>query len=138
MAVLDLAMIRFFFSLAAALHQRWCRVRVTAHRGYFLNNPEQQLFITVTNLSPTREVEVVRVWITGSPTVEALSQLLPKRLKIEERWETWVPISAIGALDLPHAELRARVRLSNGKEIRSRQNTDVAPIGYVPGTSPHQ
>jgi hypothetical protein len=138
MIVLDLAMIRYLVSLASSLHQSWRRVRVTAHRGYFLNNPNQQLFITITNLSRSREVEVVRVWITGSSTVEVLSQPLPKRLKTDERWETWVPISAISASDLPYAELRARVLLSSGKEIRSRHNTKVAPIGYVPGTSPHQ
>ena len=138
MTALDLAIIRFLVSLVATLHQQWCRVRVTAHRAYFLKNPDQHLFITVTNLSPSREVEVVRVWITGTPTVEVLSQPLPKRLKTDERWETWVTISAISAFDLPHAELCARVCLSNGKEIRSKQNTKVAPIGYVPGTSPHQ
>jgi len=138
MTALDLAIIRFLVSLAATFHQRWSRVHVTAHRAYFVNDPTQQLFITVTNLSPSREVEVVGVWIAGSPALEVLSQPLPKRLKTDERWETWIPISAISALDLPYAELRARVRLSNGKEIRSRQNKKVAPIGHVPGTSPHQ
>jgi hypothetical protein len=138
MTALYVAIVRFLVSLAATLHQRSSRIRVTAHRAYFLNSTEQQLFITVTNLSPRREVEVVRVWISGPPTVEVLSQPLPKRLKTDETWETWVSISAISAFDLPYAELRARVRLSNGKEIRSIQNTKIAPIGYVPGTSRQQ
>ena len=137
MTALYVAILRFLLSLVAALHQGWCRVRVTAHRAYFLGNPDQQLFITVTNLSPKREVEVVRVWIASLPTIEALSQPLPKRLKTEESWETWVPISALSAFDLPYAEVRARVRLSNGKEFRSRPNAKVAPVGYVPGTSRH-
>jgi len=138
MDALLVAVVKFLSSLAATLHQGWCRVRVTAHRAYFLGSPDQQLFISVTNLSPKREVEVVRVWIASLPAIEVLSQPLPKRLKTEESWETWVPISALSTFDLPYAEVRARVRLSNGKEFRSRQNTKVAPVGYVPGASHHQ
>src|SRR6266581_2814184 len=101
MTALYVAVAKYLLSLAATLHQGLCRVRVTAHRAYFLNNPDQQRFITVTNLSPKREVEVVRVWIAGFPTIEVLSQPLPKRLKTDESWETWVSISILGAFDLP-------------------------------------
>lgn len=55
-------------------------------------------FINVTNMSLTREVEVTHVWFDCSPEVDVFrsERPLPKRLKVDETWETWVLAS-----DLP-------------------------------------
>jgi len=92
-------------------------------------------FIKVTNLSFTREVEIDRIWFTTVPTIEVLAQPLPKRLRPDELWETWEPVSSLPNLELPYAEYRVRVRLTSGKEVPSRAGRSVAPRGYVAGTS---
>ena len=134
MSPIALAVVRLVLSAVAWVVQLWRRVRVTVHRGYFAGNPDQQFFVTVTNLSSKREVEVVRVWFDSVPSIEALANPLPRRLKTDESWATWAPVSSFAPLELPYAEVRGRVRLSSGKVIRSRANRDVAPMGYVPGT----
>ena len=121
-------------STVAWLYQSWRRVRVTVHRGYLEGNPEQLLFLNITNLSSKREVEVTRVWFAAVPTMEVLARPLPQRLKTDESWETWAPVSALSPLDLPYAEVLGRVRLSSGKIVRSRPTRNVAPMGYVPGS----
>jgi hypothetical protein len=136
MSAIVIGAVQIALSAIAWLAQLWRRVGVTVHRGYFAGNSEQQFFVTVTNLSSKREVEVVRVWFDSVPSIEALPNPLPRRLRTDESWATWVPVSAFSPLELPYAEVRARVRLSSGKVIRSRANRDVAPAGYVPGTGP--
>jgi hypothetical protein len=133
MADILLLVAKPFASLVAFIYQSWRRVRVTVHRAYMQGNPQQLFFVTVTNLSRNREVEIVRVWFTSVPSVEVLAQPLPRRLKTDESWATWVSVDAIDAIDLPYAESRFRVRLSSGKDVPSRANPDPAPVGYIPG-----
>jgi hypothetical protein len=124
-------------SLATAVVQGWRKVRVTVHRGYLVGSSDEQLFINVTNLSPKREVEVIRVWFATSPNVEVFNPArpLPKRLRCDESWETWTPVSQLPSLDLPYAGRKARVQLSSGKTISSMDRKDVPPYGNVPGGS---
>jgi len=56
---------------------------------------------------------------------------LPARLRPDETFETWVPVEAVP--DVPRVEWLGRVRLSNGKIVKSRLNKDVPPVGYVAG-----
>lgn len=124
-------------SLANSIVQSWRRVRVTVHRGYFVGSSDEQFFINVTNLSPKREVEVTRVWFATSPDVEVFNPArpLPKRLRCDESWETWIPVSQLPSLDIPYVGRRARVQLSSGKTISSIDRKNVPPYGNVPGGS---
>jgi hypothetical protein len=93
-------------------------------------------FINVTNISLNREVEITHAWFDCSPQVHVLrpERPLPKRLKADETWETWV-----AARDFPPEVTEeaiynlARVRLSTGKKYRSARNTTVPSYGTVPG-----
>lgn len=138
MEALFVALMRTGLSVLASLHERWRNVRVTVHRGYLQGDSREQFFITVTNLSPKREVEVTRVWFAVTPTVEAMAKPLPQRLKPDESWATYVTVASLPMLELPYAEVRARARLSSGNEIRSRATKDPAPYGYIPGATHRQ
>jgi hypothetical protein len=59
--------------------------------------------------------------------------LLPKRLKPDETWETWVEVNRIPSELHEDAYTLARVRLSTGKIIESAKNTEVPESGIVPG-----
>ena len=111
------------------------RLRVLVHRAFFSGNPEPYYFINVTNLSRNREIEIVNIWFETTPPtfVRNPRRTLPKRLKVDETWETW-----IAAKDLPQDPDRiyklCRFKLSNGKVVTSRQNKKVSAEGTVPGT----
>jgi len=123
------------------------RIRVRAHRAAFFRGTEDAatsvrtmsaqrlpcLFINVTNLSPRREVEITHVWVATEPQVQVLnpSRPLPARLRLDESWETWIELSRLPAVpdELEHL---ARIRLSNGKVLKSRRG-DPPPAGFVPG-----
>ena len=112
------------------------RVRVLVHRATFESNGQPAFFINVTNVSRNREVEITHVYFDlGTRHVAALqpARKLPRRLKSDEVWETWV-----FARELP-TELGdelyslARVRLSTGSVVSSRQNRSVPERGAIPG-----
>lgn len=62
------------------------RVRVTMHRAAFIESGREAFFITVTNLSQSREVELSHVWIASEPKVffDRPDRALPHRLKSDE------------------------------------------------------
>lgn len=121
-------------SLVATAIQRARKVRVTVHLGYLQGNVACY-FVNVTNLSPSRDVEITRVWFATTPKLEVLNleRLLLKRLRPDESWETWVPVDQVPQFDRPYAGTRARVQLSSGKAVRSINRRDVPPFGIVPG-----
>ena len=118
------------------------RVRVKVHRAFPLegnaHGPECY-YVNVTNLSHSREVEVTHVWLECSSKIYVLppERPLPKRLKGDETWETWVPASKV-PLDWNRDKVYtlARVRISSGKVFRSKLNRDVPSLGIVPGDPP--
>jgi hypothetical protein len=92
-------------------------------------------FINVTNVSRPRDVELTHVWFDTTPQLTAIQaqRPLPKRLKPDEAWETWVEIDRIPTnLGESVFEL-ARARLSNGTVIKSKKNKDVPSVGTIPG-----
>ena len=121
--------------LLAKMLQAVRHVRVTVHRGYLGDTPEQMVFINVTNLSPSRDIEVIRVWFATAPSIEVSNphRPLPKRLRIDESWETWTTLGNFSPLDVPYAETLGRVELSSGKVFRSIARKTVASHGPVPG-----
>ena len=111
------------------------RLRVEVHKAYFLGNAEECIFVTVTNLSRERELVITHVFFECEPQVHVLrpERLLPKRLKPEEPWETWIKTAALPAQERERAHLLARVRLSNGRVVKSKAAKNVPSVGAVPG-----
>ena len=111
-------------------------VRVLCHRAFLLPKGPECYFINVTNLSLQRDTEITHVWIESGDQIPVLnpSRPLPKRLKPEGTWETWIEVERL-PISIREAAFRlARVRLSNGRIINSRRNEDVPIAGYVPGS----
>ena len=92
----------------------------------------------MTNLSRDSDAEVTHIWIEAQPRIHVLNDRrpLPKRLKPQETWETWIEL-----WDLPSELLNDRIyslvraRLSTGMVVESKKNEDVPEQGYVPGQS---
>jgi hypothetical protein len=111
------------------------RVRVTVHRAYFFGGANECLFVNVTNLSRS-DVEITHVWFDFSSGQVALNQpsrTLPKRLKPDESWETWIYRSILPTPRKGDLLTRARVRLSTGEILKSRPNQGVPHTGSIPG-----
>jgi len=119
-----------------ALIQGWRRVRVLVHQQVGgvpvvdLATGIPVVCIKVTNLSPQREVQIEHVWYQGTPQVALLAGL-PARLRLDETWEECIPTDRVA--HIPEVEHAGRVRLSNGKIIRSRPNRNLPPVGRVAG-----
>jgi hypothetical protein len=112
-------------------------IRLTVHRAFFTTTAQECFFVNVTNLSTNREIEVTHIWFDCKPQVSAihLDRMLPKRLKPEETWETWVEVKKIPIEYHFSVYTLARARLSNGKIIKSVANKGVPFSGIVPGGS---
>jgi hypothetical protein len=125
----------WFANQARGWHQWRRHVRVLVHRAFFLPGPPPPwyYFVKVTNLSPRREIEITHIWFDTNPRVDILNPVRPlsARLRLDETFETWVPVTEVP--DVAHVERLVRVRLSSGKIVKSRLNKDVPPVGYVAG-----
>ena len=127
------------------------RVHVKVHRAAFVEDSPfsatrlvlaaspEYYFVNITNVSLSREVEITHIWFDCTPKVYIVrpERPLPKRLKVDETWETWVAASEFSA-DLGDETIfnLARVRLSTGKIYHSQQNKSVPNFGTVPGGNP--
>ena len=110
------------------------KVRVLVHLAYFAGGSEPYYFLKVTNLSPSREVEITHVWFDTDPRVDILlpERPLPKRLRSDETWEVWA--SAADLVRASNVEQLGRVLVTGLKKaVKSRRNTDVPPRGFVAG-----
>jgi hypothetical protein len=90
-------------------------------------------FINATNLS-TRDIEITHVWLECNPDLHIVQpdRVLPKRLKPDETWETWIE-----AYRVPDScgdpQILARARLSTGAVVQSVKNENVPSVGFIPG-----
>jgi hypothetical protein len=111
------------------------RLRLTVHRAFFTASDQECFFVNVTNVSKDREVEITHVWFDCTPQISALQidRQLPKRLKPDETWETWIDVDRIPTELHDIAFTLARARLSTGKIIKSTRNANVPHEGMVPG-----
>ena len=111
-------------------------VRVLCHRAFFLPNGPECYFINVANLSLQRDAEITHVWLDSDEQIHVLnpSRPLPRRLKPEETWETWIEVNTLPLSIREDAYTLARVRLSNGRIMKSKKNEDVPSAGYIPGS----
>ena len=107
-------------TISAALIDRRA-VRLTVHKAY-TNYFQQCYFVNVTNLSRSRELEITHVWFDFDPQVPVMppERRLPKRLRPEEAWATWIPVEQIPVNTLDVFTL-GRIRLSTGKIIASKK-----------------
>lgn len=131
-------MIEFVMKIADLLVSAFLgrrQLRLMVHRAILLDENKECYFINVTNLSHDREIEVTHIWFESDPPVHVLNprRLLPKRLRPDESWETWVEVSQLKHYSNHQVYNLGRARLSTGKIVKSRQNRDVPPIGTVPG-----
>lgn len=111
------------------------RLKLAVHRGYLSTTGRECYFINATNLSRNRDLEITHVWFDSVPQVHALQpeRPLPKRLKPDEAWETWVEVEWLPAAVRDNPYDLARARLSTGRIVRSRRNHEYPPVGSVPG-----
>jgi hypothetical protein len=135
-----LAIIATFLSAASIIVGFFIfrRARVLVHRAFFVGGSEPYFFVNVTNLSQKRDVVVTHVWFDTSPATNVLNpeRPLPKRLTLDEPWETWIPVSSLSGRSDEEVFKLARVKLSNGKVVKSKENKNVHSIGSVPGDEP--
>jgi len=111
------------------------RLRVTVHVGTFVKTNTVCCFINVTNLASS-DVEVTHVWMESSPpTFPATDERpLPRRLKPQESWETWIPLGELVArIESEELYRLGRVRLSTGTVVSSVRNDSVPARGSVAG-----
>ncbi len=126
--------IKLFLNWLLTLFGQRRNVRATVHLATFQTGLVCY-FINVTNLSATREVEITHVYFDTNPQSPVVNpdRPLPKRLKPDESWETWIPIERLPGWVHAKPYQLARVRLSSGKIIKSEQNKNVPETGEVPG-----
>ena len=120
------------------LFSRWGdrrRLQVLVHRAVFTRSDREAYFINVVNVSRDREIEITHVWFDCEPQVPAMQpdRPLPKRLKPDETWETWVEVADLPGHVRDDAYTLARVRLSPGRIVKSSKNESVPESGHVPG-----
>ena len=111
------------------------RVRFTVHRAFFISSGIECFFLNVTNISPKKEIEITHVWFDNKPQIPVLNKdrPLPKRLKPDETWETWIKVAKIPEWILESPYDKARLRISTGRIIKSKKNKNVPETGSVPG-----
>jgi hypothetical protein len=110
------------------------RARVWVHQAYFVGNPEEAYyFVTVSNLSISRDIRITHVWFAADPPVQVLARR-PARLPPTEEWTTYISASSVN--HIPEVERSARVRLTGGKVVRSKPSSGLPDVGYLPGEEP--
>lgn len=111
------------------------KVRLTVHRAFFLRGGQECFFINATNLSRTREVELTHIWLELHSQIPVLhaDRPLPKRLKPDESWETWIQVDTVPEQFHEIIYTLARARLSSGQIVSSEKNEGVPEEGAVPG-----
>jgi hypothetical protein len=127
----------WFADKAVGAQQRRRRIRVLVHRAIFLPRSPEHFFVKVINLSPSREIEITHIWFETQPPFHVLNpeRPLPARLRLDETFETWVPVAALPQTD--KIEHLARVHLSSGRTVKSRLNKRVPLVGNVAGAGSH-
>jgi len=126
-------------SFAVGVYTAWYaanrrRVSVLVHHGFFMGQPSRSFyFVKVTNLSRHRDIVITHVWFATNPPVYLLlaERPLPARLRPDETWEGWADAATLA--DASNVERSGRVRLANGRTVKSLPNKDVPPVGYVAG-----
>jgi serine/threonine protein kinase len=111
-------------------------IRLAVHVAVFVGSTRLGFFINATNLSQSLEREITHIWIEGDPKIHVMNDRrpLPKRLKPQETWETWIDLWQLPQ-DIFNDGLhtRVRARLSTGEVVSAVLNEDVPEQGFIPG-----
>ena len=111
-------------------------VRLLGHIASLVDSLRVALFINATNLSENVDREVTHVWIETSPKIhiENPRRPLPKRLRPQETWETWIELRQLPE-DILNEKLPTlvRARLSTGAVLCGVENASVPESGWIPG-----
>ena|SRR5262249_35733759 len=113
------------------------RLSVRVHRAFF-GTGEECFFVNLTNRSSKRDLEVTHVWFqTDRRQIQVLQaqRPLPVRLKPDQSWETWLPVTVLPEAFRPVALTLVRVRLSSGAVVMSNPNKNVPDYGAVAGSN---
>jgi hypothetical protein len=108
------------------------------HHAYF-GTGRACYFLNLTNRSSKRDLEVTHVWFALKPEVHAHppDRPLPKRLKPDETWETWVEADRLPSGAGESLFKLGRARLSTDRIVKSKKNKNVPSQGAVPGGQIH-
>jgi len=111
------------------------QVRLRVHRAFLVASGHECYFVNLTNLSRDRDVEVTHIWFECGPQIPVVQpdRPLPKRLRPDETWETWLEVSRLPVPVRDDAFTLVRAQLSTGKVLKSKRNTAVPNSGVVPG-----
>jgi hypothetical protein len=118
--------------LNALINKR--QIRVLVHRALTEDKKKEAFFITITNLTLDREIEITNIWFNSSPKVQVIrdDKPLPKKFKPNETWGTWLPVGKLPQAYHPFVFKMVRVRLSNGTLAYSEENVTHPEKGMVP------
>ena len=135
MADVVASMLALLLDVAGLVVPALRRVRVTVHFGHLAGSETPLAFVNVANRSFGREVELGAIWFELNSQVAVLNpqRPLPRVLVPGQSWEAWIAISEVGGVPRHKLFRAARARLSGGKVIGSKRNTNVPPAGDVPG-----
>jgi hypothetical protein len=111
------------------------KLRFTVHRAFFSSSGLECFFLNATNVTTDSDLEVTHIWIATSPEVHVIrrDRPLPKRLKPQETWETWIRVDQVPANERDRVFDLTRARLSTGEIVHSRRDEGVPSYGAVPG-----
>lgn len=110
-------------------------IRFRTHQAVFSHSPVVHYFLTITNLH-SQPIELTHIWYEDPNhhiAVQYQSRPLPKRLDVNEVWETWLSVDDLPAEFRQNAYDSFRVRLSTGEVFASSKDDTVPPIGIIPG-----
>ncbi|MFA5107844.1 MAG: hypothetical protein WC497_06025 [Patescibacteria group bacterium] len=109
-------------------------VRVLVHQAYHVGDQSQTpyYFVKIINNSPNNTFTITHIWVrdgTDEKDIINPQTPLPHKLEKTDVWETWFRKDIV--IDHQSVFNNVYVVLSNGKEIRSKKNTSVRPIGFI-------
>jgi hypothetical protein len=111
------------------------KLRLAVHRAAFLPIGPDCFFINATNIGTDGDIEVTHIWFEITPPLYVIQRdrPLPKRLKPQESWETWIRVDALNSRTEREVFDLARARLSTGEVVTSFRDEAVPPCGIVAG-----
>jgi hypothetical protein len=110
-------------------------VRFRTHQAVFSQSPVTFYFLTITNLQ-NQPIELTHIWYEDANhhiAIQYQSRPLPKRLGVNEGWETWLSTNHIPDEYRDNAYDLFRIRLSTGEVFASSKDDTTPPIGTIPG-----
>lgn len=115
---------------------RKTKIRVLVHEAYFRNRNDHKpyYFIKVANLSTKYKATISHVWvIDGNKNLNLINneRILPYKLEPSDEWETWVEKNKV--INQSKIFKNVRVKLTNGKIVKSKHHKNVPEEGHVAG-----